>query len=258
VPPVPARAAAPGLPVRTRGPHRRTSLAVARATAPLPYPDAPAPVLRLAPPPPETVPAEVPAAEVPAAEVPAAAPAPQPATATTPAPAPAPAAPAPPAPATGRTRPEPLPPLPPNATVPAIRTSVDDLLSLARHGLAEASLAPNPNERYAAAHLSALRAAAAVIAARATPTTTSGAGSARRSRPVTAWVLLAALAPELGEWAAFFAAGAAKRARAETGLPGAVTAREADDLLRDAETFLAVVETKLGGAARPSLLDRGA
>jgi hypothetical protein len=121
-----------------------------------------------------------------------------------------------------------------------------------------------PAERYAAAHLSALRSAAAVIAARARPTTgphahpdSRPAAAPRRTRPLSAWVLLASVAPELAEWAAFFASGARKRAAAEAGLPGAVTAREADDLLRDAETFLAVVETKLGGVARPTLLYRG-
>src|SRR5258705_435303 len=68
----------------------------------------------------------------------------------------------------------------------------------------------------------------------------------RPARPTSAWTLLCRVAPELTEWAGFFAAGAAKRAAAEAGLPRSVTAREADDLLRDAETFLAVVETLLG------------
>ena len=84
--------------------------------------------------------------------------------------------------------------------------------------------------------------AAAVLACRARPAPTSG----RRARPTSAWVLLPAVAPELGEWAEFFAVGARKRAAAEAGLPAAVTPREADDLLRDAQTFLAVVETTLG------------
>jgi hypothetical protein len=168
---------------------------------------------------------------------------------------PAPAAPAAPAPA-GTTRPTPLPTARPT-DIPRLTTSASDLLDLARHGLAEAALASNPHDRYAAAHLSALRAAAAVIAARARPAASAASGPARRTRPLSAWVLLATVAPELGEWAAFFASGARKRAAAEAHLPGAVNAREADDLLRDAETFLAVVETKLGGAARPSLLDRG-
>jgi L-fucose isomerase-like protein len=118
------------------------------------------------------------------------------------------------------------------------------LLRLARHGLLEAATAGAPAERYAAAHLSALRAAAAVLACRARPATRTG----RRSRPTSAWVLLAAVAPELGEWATFFAAGARKRAAAEAGLPHAVTAREADDLLRDAEQFLLVVERLLSVA----------
>jgi hypothetical protein len=61
-------------------------------------------------------------------------------------------------------------------------------------------------------------------------------------------VLLEQVAPELGEWATFFAAGAAKRAAAEAGLSRAVTAREADDLVRDVGSFLGVVETCLGNA----------
>lgn len=115
----------------------------------------------------------------------------------------------------------------------------DTLLALARRGLVEACTAATPGERYAAAHLAALRAAAAVLACRARPT------AGRRGRPTSAWVLLADVAPELGEWAAFFAAGARKRAAAEAGLSSAATEREADDLVRDAETFLGVVEASL-------------
>ncbi|MBC7372856.1 MAG: chromosome segregation protein SMC [Frankiales bacterium] len=116
------------------------------------------------------------------------------------------------------------------------------LLTLARRGLLEACAAATPGERYAAAHLAALRVAAAVLACRARPAT----GPARRTRPTSAWVLLATVAPELAEWAEFFAAGATKRANAEAGLPTAVTAREADDLVRDAEAFLVMVEGSLG------------
>jgi hypothetical protein len=122
------------------------------------------------------------------------------------------------------------------APVPAASV---DLLAVARHGLAEAATARTAAERYTAAHLSALRAAAAVLAARARPAT------ARRG-PRSVWVVLPQVAPELGEWAAFFAAGAGKRAAAEAGLPGAATVREADDLLRDAASFLALVEATLG------------
>lgn len=122
------------------------------------------------------------------------------------------------------------------------------LLRLARHGLLEAAGATTAAERYAAAHLAALRAAAAVLACRARP-----AGPVRRSRPTSAWVLLGAVAPELAEWAEFFAAGARKRAAAEAGVTGAVSAREADDLLREAEQFLLLVECALGRSAQPVL-----
>ncbi|MGI8683306.1 MAG: SAV_6107 family HEPN domain-containing protein [Mycobacteriales bacterium] len=122
------------------------------------------------------------------------------------------------------------------------------LLETARRGLAEAATLDLPPQRYATAHLSALRAAAAVLAARARPENTN-----HRRRPTSAWVLLTTVAPELGEWAAFFAAGATKRAAAEAGLPRAVTAREADDLVRDADTFLAVVETTLGMPSQSAL-----
>lgn len=116
-----------------------------------------------------------------------------------------------------------------------------ELLAQARRSLAEAVEHACPADRYATAHLAALRAAAAVLAARAHP-----ANSAIRRRPTSAWVLLTSTAPELGEWAAFFAAGAGKRAAAEAGSPQAVTSRDADDLVRDVQTFVAVVETTLG------------
>ncbi|MFL6135070.1 MAG: SAV_6107 family HEPN domain-containing protein, partial [Nocardioidaceae bacterium] len=92
------------------------------------------------------------------------------------------------------------------------------------------------------AHVAALRATAALLAARATPTLAPRRGRQQKN----AWVLLAEVAPELSEWAAFFAAGAAKRAAAEAGSRRAVTAREADDLVRDADRFLGLVEECLG------------
>lgn len=121
------------------------------------------------------------------------------------------------------------------------------LLVVARQGLAEAARTRPDGLRYAAAHLAALRAAAALLAARARPTPT------RRNRITSVWVLLAGVAPELDEWADYFAAGASKRAAAEAGIPRVVTAREADDLLRAAEQFVTVVETALGLAHQPAL-----
>lgn len=123
------------------------------------------------------------------------------------------------------------------------------LLASSRRGLLEAELAATAAGRYSAAHLAALRAAAAVLAVRARP----AGRSRRRSRPTSAWVLLTQVAPELAEWAAFFAAGAGKRAAAEAGLAGSVTTREADDLLRDAGIFLGVVEAALGVPGAPAL-----
>ncbi|WP_370287540.1 SAV_6107 family HEPN domain-containing protein [Nocardioides sp.] len=109
----------------------------------------------------------------------------------------------------------------------------------ATESLREAVLSREPATRYACAHVAALRAAAALLSARARPAT-----SRRPQR--NAWVLLAEVAPELGEWATYFAAGAAKRAAAEAGSTRAVTEREADDLVRDADRFLALVEQGLG------------
>jgi hypothetical protein len=115
-------------------------------------------------------------------------------------------------------------------------------LARAAESLHEAVVARDVPTRYACAHVAALRAAAALLAARARPTGSSG----RRRSQKNAWVLLAEIAPELAEWATFFAAGAAKRAAAEAGSARAVTEREADDLVRDADRFLAVVEQSLG------------
>jgi hypothetical protein len=127
--------------------------------------------------------------------------------------------------------------------VPTHRVSptVLNLLETARRGLAEAEAEGDPGTRYICAHLAALRAAAAIVAARGEPGT-----GARRRRPRSVWELLPQVEPALSEWAAYFAASAAKRAAAEAGLPRAATAREAEDLLRDAETFLSVAERALG------------
>ncbi|MFF9348646.1 SAV_6107 family HEPN domain-containing protein [Streptomyces sp. NPDC014734] len=116
-----------------------------------------------------------------------------------------------------------------------------DLLALARAGLDEAAGLDVPNERYATAHLAALRTAAAVLAARARPDTSRR----RRERIRSAWELLPEIAPELTEWSALFASGATRRARAEAGIPGAAGTRDADDLLRDAAMFLRLVERML-------------
>ena len=128
--------------------------------------------------------------------------------------------------------------------------SRDELLAAARRGLGEAEYAPRAGERYALAHLAALRAAAAVLADRARPR------PGRRGRPVSAWSLLVRVAPELAEWADFFAAGAARRAAAEAGLTVAGR-READDLVRQVELFIGVVEGTLGLPSQQVLAGSG-
>ncbi|WP_329010524.1 SAV_6107 family HEPN domain-containing protein [Streptomyces sp. NBC_01601] len=115
------------------------------------------------------------------------------------------------------------------------------LLAQAHSALEEATTLQTPNERYATAHLAALRAAAAVLAVRARPEATPR----RRARIRPAWEVLPELAPELTEWSALFASGAARRARAEAGIRGAAGARDADDLIRDVGMFLRLVERML-------------
>ncbi|AYY15509.1 hypothetical protein EF847_13310 [Actinobacteria bacterium YIM 96077] len=124
-----------------------------------------------------------------------------------------------------------------------------ELVEQARSCLVDAAEASTANDRFAAAHLAALRAAAAVLAARAQPARRRhGGGSGRRRGhgPRNVWELLPSVAPELTEWAAFFASNAGKRAAAQAGLRGAASTREADDLMREAEAFLGLVCLLLG------------
>ena len=106
------------------------------------------------------------------------------------------------------------------------------LIEQARQALIDAHYARYPGERYARAHLAALRAAAAVLAVRARPR--------RRAAPRSAWTLLSTVAPELAEWAAFFAAASATRAAVEAGVHRLVTDRDADDMVRQAGQFLTI------------------
>ncbi len=123
------------------------------------------------------------------------------------------------------------------AAVP--RQSALGLLGQARGVLADAERAVDPGERFRLAHLSALRTAAAVCARRGRP---SGA----RRRLLSVWVLLERVAPEHAEWAGYFAAGAPVRAAVEAGALSAVSERSADDQVRAAAEFLALVEGSFG------------
>ena len=126
-----------------------------------------------------------------------------------------------------------------------------DLLAQAHRGLKEARALDGPLERYATAHLAALRASAAVLAVRGRPEQ----NPRKRKRIRSAWEVLPEVAPELAEWAVYYADGAAKRAAAEAGISSAATAREADDLIRNTALFLRTVQRLLAlepAPARPA------
>ena len=108
--------------------------------------------------------------------------------------------------------------------MPDYPTQLD--LRRARRAIVAAELAERPSDRYLAAHLAALQIAAVILAWRANPTL-----GPRGSRPRNVWRMLADVAPEFAEWAAFFAATQAKREAVRAGATTIVSAREADDLL---------------------------
>jgi hypothetical protein len=123
---------------------------------------------------------------------------------------------------------------PPQLAAPPTARSAIGLLRQAADGLAEAHREPDPLQRYPLAYLAALRAAAAVLAVRTMP-------RPRRGSTRNAWQLLSVVAPELAEWAAYFASCSDTRAAAEAGIARLVGQRDADDLLRQAEQFVALV-----------------
>lgn len=131
------------------------------------------------------------------------------------------------------------------ATPYLLPATTHSYLQRSAESLHEAMSATDAAGRYAFAHVAALRAAAALIAARSAPV----AVGKRRQR--NAWVLLTDAAPELAEWSSFFASGAAKRAAAEAGSTRAVSQEEADALVRSANQFLGVVEETLGLVPHP-------
>ena len=93
--------------------------------------------------------------------------------------------------------------------------------------LAAAEDAVRPAERYLAAHRAALRVAAGVLARR----------RPRLRERVGLWTVVARVAPELAEWAEYFAMIQLKVQAVEAGAVGLVSTREADDLVRDAHAF---------------------
>lgn len=115
------------------------------------------------------------------------------------------------------------------------------LVRQARAGVVEAQHETDPAQRFATAYLAALRAAAAMLALRGRP-------HRGRARPASAWVLLTRLAPELTEWAAFFASCSATRAAILAGVTSHVSQRTADDLVRQAAQFADIVAGAVAAA----------
>lgn len=115
-----------------------------------------------------------------------------------------------------------------------------ELLDRAHATLVRAHLSETTNDRYIQAHLASLRSAAAVVSGRA-PALSGG----RRHPPMRdTWMLLARTAPEFTEWADYFALCGERRGALEAGQ--FASPREADDLLRDAETFHGLALAALG------------
>jgi hypothetical protein len=55
------------------------------------------------------------------------------------------------------------------------------------------------------------------------------------------------VAPELREWAAFFAAGSSTRASVQAGISRAVSPRAADDLVRQTAQFIELIRRAIRG-----------
>ncbi len=124
-----------------------------------------------------------------------------------------------------------------------------DLLNRSEESLDLACHATVARERYLQAHLAALRAAAALVGSRGERDPHDPRGSHDRAGGPTRrglWTALAVTAPELGEWASYFAATGRRSRRVVRGEPTPISPRDADDLVRAAQTFLALVTGRLG------------
>lgn len=117
---------------------------------------------------------------------------------------------------------------------PSWSAAARELLMRAHLELDRAERSADPAERFRHAHLAALRTAAAVVA---------GHPPVRgRGRPPSVWHLADRVAPELGAWTAYFAAGAPTRAAIEAGRDIGLAPSDADEVVSSARRFLHVVE----------------
>lgn len=120
------------------------------------------------------------------------------------------------------------------------------VLAQARVLLDDARCQPAACDRFRIAHLAALRASAALLAGY------SPAGQKMARRPTSAWVLLTKVVPPMSAWAAYFAAGAVRRAAADAGVASAVSVGDADDLVASVGIFIEVCAGALACASHGS------
>lgn len=113
--------------------------------------------------------------------------------------------------------------------------TVADLLARGHEGLATAARTVEAEARYVEAHLSALRAGAALLAAEGLYPPPS------RAVPRSVWDRLPEVDAGLTTWAGTFRSSARRRYGIEAGV-AAVDADDADALLAQAREFMAVVE----------------
>lgn len=128
----------------------------------------------------------------------------------------------------------------PQSALPA--ASPRDLLEKALRGLDEAPTMPTEALQYGAAHLAAMRAAAALLAARAT-----AAPGHQQSPARSVWYLAKQVAPELERELEYWASQAVGRAGADEGFL-TFTAADADRAIQDAAEFVTLVARTLSHA----------
>lgn len=120
-----------------------------------------------------------------------------------------------------------------------------ELLRRADAELLAAQFSGEPWEMLSHAHLAALRAGAALVAARGRPT--------GRGAPRTVWGMLDAVAPELHTMSAFFAQSASLRSAVDAGRFELVTPTRAERSLVVAEDFVDAVRAALSRVQGPAV-----
>lgn len=115
------------------------------------------------------------------------------------------------------------------------------LLAQARHGLADAERETTLVGGFVASYLSALRAGAAILVAKGRP-------HRQVAKPQSTWTLLTSVAPEVTQWAEYFAAHSAGYAAAQAGISRHVGAEAVDELRHRAEEFLALAHRVVHGS----------